>query len=256
MVGIMRMIRSTKGFYTLEAAIFLPLVILAVFSLGYFMKVEGVWENTVHAAVEESRIAASKAYNNISSIAAAGKIKTRITEENPEIKSVKLKDLKMIYSDSYENYLTSYRIKALINLDLPLGFGRDFELDYGIRYRGFVGDRRSKNPLGTEGLESYEQENPVWVFPQAGEKYHTENCTYVKASAEAVILTGALRRKCDSCSLCNSKTLPLGSLVFCFSGEDTAYHRGTCRTVDRHTVVIDRTDADKRGYAPCSKCGG
>jgi len=242
--------------YTREAAIFPALVILAVLSLGYFMKVEGAWENTVHAAVEESRITASKAYDNISSSAVAGNIKTRIKEENPEIQSVKLKDVKIIYSDLHENYLTSYRINAVINLELPLGFGRDFELDYGIRYRGFIGDRRSRNPLGAEGLESYEHENPVWVFPQAGEKYHTEGCTYVKASAEAVILTGAVRRKYDSCSLCNSKSLALGSLVFCFSGDNTAYHRGNCRTVDRHSVIIDKTDAVKRGYTPCSKCGG
>lgn len=33
--------RNSKGFYTLEAVIFLPLVLLAVLSLGYFMKVEG-----------------------------------------------------------------------------------------------------------------------------------------------------------------------------------------------------------------------
>ena len=63
---------------------------------------------------------------------------------------------------------------AGINLKLPLGFGRDFGFDYRIRYRGFVGDRKAKKPLGTEVLESYEHKNPVWVFPQAGEKYHTE----------------------------------------------------------------------------------
>ena len=36
--------RNSKGFYTLEAVIFLPLVLLAVLSLGYFMKVEGAWK--------------------------------------------------------------------------------------------------------------------------------------------------------------------------------------------------------------------
>ncbi len=34
--GNMDMRRNTKGFYTLEAVIFLPLVILAILSLGYF----------------------------------------------------------------------------------------------------------------------------------------------------------------------------------------------------------------------------
>ena len=40
--------RNSKGFYTLEAVIFLPLVLLAVLSMGYFMKVEGAWENAFY----------------------------------------------------------------------------------------------------------------------------------------------------------------------------------------------------------------
>ena len=46
--------RNSKGFYTLEAVIFLPLVLLAVLSLGYFMKVEGAWENAFYGAIDES----------------------------------------------------------------------------------------------------------------------------------------------------------------------------------------------------------
>ena len=43
----------------MEAAIFLPLVLLAVLSLGYFMRVEGTWENCIHGAVDESALIAS-----------------------------------------------------------------------------------------------------------------------------------------------------------------------------------------------------
>ena len=57
--------KSTKGFYTVEAAIFLPLVILSVISLGYFMKVEGTWENCIHGAVDESALIASRSYDEI-----------------------------------------------------------------------------------------------------------------------------------------------------------------------------------------------
>ena len=54
MTGSMDMKRNSKGFYTLEAVIFLPLVLLAVLSLGYFMKVEGAWENAFYGAIDES----------------------------------------------------------------------------------------------------------------------------------------------------------------------------------------------------------
>ena len=56
--------------------------------------------------------------------------------------------------------------------------------------------------------------------------------------------------------MCLSDDIPEGSLVFCFGSDGTAYHRGTCRTIDRKSVAIDRSEAVERGYAPCSKCGG
>ena len=43
---------------------------------------------------------------------------------------------------------------------------------------------------------------------------------------------------------------------FCFGSDGTAYHRGTCRTINRKSVAIDKSEAVERGYAPCSKCGG
>ena len=99
-------------------------------------------------------------------------------------------------------------------------------------------------------------EDPVWIFPQSGEKYHSKNCTYVKATVHSRILNASVRTRYAACSTCRSGDLPAGSIVWCFDGDDTAYHRGTCRTIDRHTAVIDRTEAIDKGYTPCSKCGG
>ena len=81
MVGIMNMRKSTKGFYTLEASIFLPLVILAILTLGYFMRVEGTWERCVHGAVDESMLAASKSYDSVNAFAAVAAVSQRINED-------------------------------------------------------------------------------------------------------------------------------------------------------------------------------
>ena len=56
---------STKGYYTLEAALFLPLILLTILSLGYFTRVEGVWENCVHCAVDDSYRAQAMAWDGI-----------------------------------------------------------------------------------------------------------------------------------------------------------------------------------------------
>ena len=76
--------RNSKGFYTLEAVIFLPLVLLTVLSLGYFMKVEGAWENAFYGAIDESTEACRKAYDGVSGLPVKQKIQKRIEDENPK----------------------------------------------------------------------------------------------------------------------------------------------------------------------------
>lgn len=252
----MAMRNNTKGFYTLEAAIFLPFVLLVVLSLGYFMRIDGMWENCIHGAVDESAAAAAKSYGGGASLTVGSKVKSRIMEDVENLDQVEIQELRVMYSDFYADSLTSYKITAKESLQLPLGFQREFTFQSGIKFRGFVGIKNIVSPMGTRGLETQEAQNPVCIFPHSGEKYHSEGCTYVKASVETAALIDSLKRKYAACALCNSGDIPIGSIVFCFKGEDTAYHRGTCGTIKRRTVVIDRSEAVERGYSPCSKCGG
>ena len=110
--------------------------------------------------------------------------------------------------------------------------------------------------MGASELETSRAKQTVWIFPQSGEKYHGENCTYVKATVHPVILSDSVRRRYDACGICRSGKAASGSLVFCFGSDGTAYHIGTCRTIERRSVTIDRSEAAERGYRPCSKCGG
>lgn len=248
---ILGMKRSTKGFYTVEAVIFLPLVILAILSLGYFIKVESIWENCIHGAVDESGRAAARAYGKPVSLIGP-RIEERMISENPQ-----LDQGKALYRGSGGTEgVARYRITGDVKMDLPLGFGREFAFETDIKYRGFIGRKDRASPAGAAELESYEAEDPVWIFPQSGRRYHSETCTYVKASVTMEILTSGLKRKYSSCGLCHSEEMPSGSVVYCFAGEDTAYHRGTCRSIDRRTAVTDRSEAVKKGYTPCAKCGG
>ena len=256
MEEIMNMRKSTKGFYTLEASLFLPLVILAVITLGYFMRVEGSWEKCVHGAIDESMLAASKSYDSINAFSAPTSISKRINDDVPNLTSMQLKNLKVMYDDGYIDSITSYRICASIDLQMPVGFSRTFELDQKIKYRGFVGVKNTGNGMGPELLETHEVQNPVWIFPHSGEKYHGKTCTFVKATAEPKVLTSQIKKEYKTCNTCDSADIQIGSIVFCFAGEDTAYHKGSCGTIVKHTTVIDKSEAIKRGLGACSKCGG
>lgn len=256
MAGNMDMRKNIRGFYTLEAAIMLPLVILAIFSLGYFMKVEAAWENCLYIAVDESSEAAAKSYATGVAVIDRNGIEERILRETPEIDNVEIIQIATGFADMHSDKLTAYKIRANMMMEMPAGFSRKFEFATKVKFRGFVGVQNVNSPMGADNLEKDVIQDPVSIFPLAGKKYHSASCSYVKATVTQKVLTSNLKKKYSGCSLCDSKNMALGSVVFCFASDDTAYHRGTCRTIKRHTAVIDRSDAIKRGYTRCSKCGG
>lgn len=247
---------SIRGYYTLEAAMLLPLVLLMILALGWFTKAEGTWEKAFHCAADESARCAAMAFDGVSDKTAGLRIRRRIGNDVTGLAGYDLRNMRYGHSDQRADHLTSYTLDIRSDLRLPAGFGRLFRFSSQIKYRNFVGRYYGGDPLGTEGLENNLPQDPVWIFPRSGEKYHTKTCTYVKATVHSEILTSALRNSYAACSTCHSEQLPTGSIVYCFENSDTAYHRGTCLTIRRHTAVIDRTEAIKKGYTPCSKCGG
>lgn len=255
-VQITDMKKGIKGFYTLEAAILMPFLILAILSLGYFIKIEGLWENCIHGALDESARTAMKASNGVETTMTAERVKARIYEDNPGLDRLEMKNVRIGYSDTAADKLVSYRLEATERLELPLSFDREFRLLFSVKFRGFVGKKTRGEPMGASELETSRAKQTVWIFPQSGEKYHGENCTYVKATVHPVILSDSVRRRYDACGICRSGKAASGSLVFCFGSDGTAYHIGTCRTIERRSVTIDRSEAAERGYRPCSKCGG
>lgn len=248
-------IRSLRaGFYTVEAAVFLPLVLLAVFTLGYFLEADSAWENTLHAAYDESSF--SQVYGkDLPDFTLRSDIRSRACEECPET-DVTVSPFLPSYSDGTHYDLCFFGIKAETGLSMPLGFGHVCKYKDRVKFRKFTGLKYERPALGAEGLETDTDSSAVWIFPQSGTKYHKENCTYVRATVHSCILTDSLKRKYSPCEMCDSGGLSAGSIVFCFSGDDTCYHRGSCRSIKRHSIVIDRNEAEKKGYTPCSKCGG
>ncbi|MPN26874.1 hypothetical protein SDC9_174300 [bioreactor metagenome] len=105
-------------------------------------------------------------------------------------------------------------------------------------------------------MEEMEDSEIVWIFPVAGEKYHKKECPYIKVAATQTILTKSVKKKYKPSSLCNSRNLKKGSLVFCFYNSGQSYHSPNCPTVDRYVIEIEKSDAIKQGYSPCLKCGG
>lgn len=249
-------INTKKGYFTVEAAIFLPVFIIAVMTIAYLIKVVGAVELTMHAATDEARQAASHAYVDKTGLGFSWTLENRILADCEDISDVDVTDLKYLYSGGRKEGLISFRVKSRVDIRLPLGLYDGFYFEERVLCRGWIGKNNTWKPLGFEEMEKDGDSRMVWIFPRAGEKYHKESCTHVSNTPSRVILSDGLRRKYDPCRQCDSGDLPEGSIVYCYEGYGEVYHRGNCPSVDKYVRVIPEEDAKTRGYTPCSKCGG
>ena len=247
---------TKKGYVTLEAAIILPVFILAIVSLMYYINILSIQENIYNSTIDEVSRLASKA--SVVKIAPSftSTVENRVKSENPAVDNVDTENFRYLYYDGDLNNMIALDSSYNVDLALPAGFGHEYPIDVHVKCRGFTGLRTKGEVMSFEEMEAEGVWNPVWIFPVSGEKYHYSGCTYVKANAREVVLTADLKRKYDACSLCDSDTVLIGSFVYCFHENGTVYHRDTCRQVKRYAIEINKEEAVNKGYRPCSKCGG
>ncbi len=248
-------IKSRQGSYVLETAVILPLIVLCILSLGYFTRVLGVWENCFYCALDETGKAQAMAWDGASIYGAKLRIENRLEKSELRPSAFEVRTFIPEMTLGGRDRVSSYNLSAKVEMKLPVGFSRDFDFNAPIVYRGFLGRNMTGEPLGVSGLENGVPGDPAYIFPAYGKKYHKETCTYVKASVHAERLNSSLRSRYDPCKACHSGDIPDGSIVFCFSSSGSSYHKASCRTIDRHVIVMDKGEAADKGYTPCSKCG-
>lgn len=252
-----RFLLGKKGFLTVEAAIFLPIFIIGVLTFAYLIKFMSVQEAVFHSFSDEAKVLSAEA--SIYPLAAPLfelNLKNRIYDENKDnISSVDLDHFQYLYHTHGMSGMISMDLNYDVNIKLPIPFYKNLPVSESLVIRGFVGNEEKEEPLPFEEMETCTESDPVWIFPRAGEKYHRESCPYITSEPRQLILSQQIRRKYKPCSICDSKNLLNGSLVYCFqTGE--YFHAGSCPIVDKYVISIEKETAIKRGYTACTKCGG
>lgn len=141
---------------------------------------------------------------------------------------------------------TSYTAEIAIPL-----FRKELRFQEMLYAHPFSGEKFDATGIGTEALER--EEGIVWVFPRRGEKYHIESCRIVTVYPFERILTPALKKQYSPCSLCNPETVEIGTPVYVFKTGDV-YHTASCPNVTRYVIPMAKTQAEEKGYEPCSYC--
>jgi hypothetical protein len=240
-----------------EAAIFLPIFIIGVLTFAYLIKFLSVQEGIFHSFADEARaICAEAPVNPLSAPLLEPKLKGRIYTQNGDLVcNVDVDHFLYLYPSHGMTGLISMDLNYDVDIKLPLPFYDKLPVSESLIFRGFIGKEEAMDPLSFEEMEKKNDSDLVWIFPRAGGRYHGEDCTYIQSEPRQMILTNQIRAKYDPCGICDSADLPGGSLVYCFK-TGHSYHTGDCPIVDKYVISVEKENAIKRGYTPCSKCGG
>lgn len=254
--NIMSSIKVKKGYFTLEAAIFLPIFILGVLALSVLILFSGTEEKVGQIALDELGKTAAEAYVYPAAPGFSAKLEQRIKKESAGVKKVNGDRFLYLYKKGNDEGQIYLSVRADIGTGLPAPFQKTAEIQKEIKCRGLIGKKNSNPVFSFDEMEKVGEFEPVWIFPMEGKRYHREQCTYVSANARQLVLNHRLKGKYAPCRLCNAETLSVGSVVFCFPASGEVYHRGTCKAIKKYIKEIDKTEAQKKGYTPCRKCGG
>ncbi len=240
----------------MEAAIFLPLFIVGILTLGFTIRMIAAAENITFTATDEARLVCGTAYNIPIAPMFAYKLQNRIHDENLDVSSIDVREFRYLYASRDKDGLISFRLDYWIGTGLPLGMIDGMEVSQNYRCRGFVGRTAQGSPIHFDEMEKSSPATMVWIFPNGGKKYHTKSCTYVASYPVQAVLNEEIRKQYKACPLCGSKDAPNGSMVCYFHAYGEAYHLQSCPTVDKYIISIEKNQAEERGYTPCLKCGG
>ena len=254
--------KAREGMIAVEAAIFIPLFVIGILTIGYLLKFCMVSEGVHHALTDEAhRIMAEAAYTPYP-IGFKDELVRRINSESRgEASGVQVNRF------SYRSFGVSKGgrfytdlIGVSVAFDTPLKLPRIFlEKVPGERMvlcRAFVGTTQGGAEKPFDEMEKDNGKGTVWIFPRYGERYHIKTCSYIENNPREVLLDKSVRNGYSPCKLCKPGDCRDGTLVYCFEASGRAYHLGNCSLVERYVIEIGKEDAETQGYTPCSKCGG
>lgn len=244
---------TKKGYFTLEAAVFLPIFIIGVLTLGCFIKAAGAAGNVIHAGTDEAKYLASRAYTVRSPVGFYSRMAERVCDEDRNVDTASVKNMRYM-SSSEDEGLISFDIASSVSVRLPAAVKKKIRMSDSFLCRGWIG--RSKNGKGM-GFDAIEGEDcTVYVFPDHGKRYHGESCTFVAGKPVQMMMNNEIKHKYSACETCHPGSMENGSLVYCYTAYGEAYHRGGCSHVDKYIIPMAKNQAEEQGYTPCSKCGG
>lgn len=256
MMKIIRILREKNGHYIVEASIILPIFLIGIISLSGVISIYKAYENIYFTSVDEARLSMVNTYMIKEDLLLPSRVEKRIKQENKDVNQVNVFGFKSGFNEKDNNSLMAFSFNYKMNIKSPLPLVNKTEKEKQIVFRKFIGDCDKHEAFTFDRMTKSENADLVCIFPNDGVRYHKSNCSYVVPKTTAITLSENIKNEYRSCSICGTNKAKIGSRVYVFLDYGDAYHFENCDTIKRNYIEIDREIAEKKGYTPCSKCGG
>lgn len=242
-----------RGSIITEAAIMLPVYIIAVVTFIYITRV--CHTDIIIFSTVENEVRESSAQSFAPLFPGIGEA---VDASGLDRRNFDISWIPSGIMDGSEEIDSLYKVtfKYDTKIAMPAVFKRNVVISNAIVVRNWKGKEISgAEAFGFSRMASDESGNIVCVFPRAGGRYHGTDCRYVNSYAAEATLDAEIRKKYKPCPLCSDGNEATGSTVYIFR-YGGSYHNSGCNSVDKYVIDMDRADAVIKNYSPCSVCGG
>lgn len=264
------MLTNKRGSYIVDAAITLPIFMLAVMILSGIILMYASIEDSSFITANEMRLCAYEAIGTgVADSLGAGsggalgavgyanmpyKIKRDSMAAHGQITDMRAVDIGYRASRWGQDELILLKMRIYFEAGRPLIPVKKIHYDLPMVTRAYVGKTRDADPMSDSEMAG--GGDPVFIFPKRGEKYHSKGCDFLKAASTSGTLSASIKSEYKPCPLCKSAGAADGSLIYYFPAAGEDYHLPGCQALQRNYIEIDRQAAKDRGYTACAKCGG
>ncbi len=247
--------KNRRGSYIVEAAIFIPMFIIAMMLLTFVVPFISASENAVFITCDELHKADIRACFLDLDMVTPYLVKARIEDDDNLLTNVNTWNYGYLYSDGGMEDLISLNLEVSFGSVNPLGEISTLIFRGNVVSRAFTGKQGERN-ADREVFSKNEDYEAVYIFPREGKKYHNRGCPFLNPACEQVFYSREIGRDFRKCEKCIVDEIRTGDVVFCFFNSGEKYHVSNCSHVDKVYVEIDEREAQKRGYTRCITCGG
>lgn len=172
--------KNKSGSYITEAAISLPILVIAICSLILIIKIimicEGICFSTADGLIDIIR----NPQENILSVSLCKKIEKKVLSDESELTNFKVVDADYVAFSEDEQKSIIVKTRGCFTVQNIIGIDGRISFEQTFVARSMAGKDNKGEILTEESFSGGGISTKVVVFPKYGEKYHTKECTYVK----------------------------------------------------------------------------